>query len=97
VFSAEGVPLSIVVLIDDDLKSGDAREMAPSLRAILAGIRASDEAAIGRFDVEFYAGEGFTGNADPPTAVRQRRRWTTRYMLRRKCLRNAGGKGATSC
>jgi Ca-activated chloride channel homolog len=64
VFTAEGVPLSIVVLIDDDLKADDAREMAPSLRAILAGISASDEAAICRFDMEFYAGEGFTGNAD---------------------------------
>jgi VWFA-related protein len=64
VFSAEGVPLSIVVLIDDDLKADDARETAPSLPAILAGISASDEAAICRFDLEFYSGKGFTGNVD---------------------------------
>jgi VWFA-related protein len=62
VFDAEGQPLSLVVLIDDDLRADDAREMAPSLRAILAGLSVSDEARICRFDLEFYAGEEFTGN-----------------------------------
>jgi Ca-activated chloride channel family protein len=62
VFSAEAVPLSVVVLIDDDLQANNAHEMAPSLRAILAGISAADEAMICRFDLEFYPGERFTGN-----------------------------------
>jgi VWFA-related protein len=58
------MPLSIVVLIDDDFKAEDAREAAPSLRAILAGISASDEAMVCRFDLEFYPGEGFTSDGD---------------------------------
>jgi hypothetical protein len=34
VFTAEVFPLSLVVLVDDDLKSNDAAQMAPSLRAM---------------------------------------------------------------
>jgi VWFA-related protein len=62
VFTAEAFPLSLVVLIDDDLKSQDAAQMAPTLRAITAGISLSDEALICRFDLSFYPGEGFTGD-----------------------------------
>ena len=62
VFDTEGEALSLVVLIDDDLKAGDAHEMALSLRAILAGISVSDEAMVCRFDLEFYPGATFTGN-----------------------------------
>jgi Ca-activated chloride channel homolog len=62
VFTAEAFPLSLVVLIDDDLKSEDAAQMAPTLRAITAGISSSDEALICRFDLSFYPGEGFTGD-----------------------------------
>jgi VWFA-related protein len=64
VFTVEAFPLSLVVLIDDDLKSKDAAQMAPSLRAIAAGISASDEALICRFDLSFYPGEAFTGDLD---------------------------------
>jgi Ca-activated chloride channel family protein len=64
VFTAEAFPLSLVVLIDDDLKSKDAAQMAPSLRAILAGISASDEALICRFDLSFHPGDAFTGDID---------------------------------
>ncbi|HKT48353.1 MAG TPA: VWA domain-containing protein [Candidatus Acidoferrales bacterium] len=62
VFTAEGLPLSIVILVDDDLKSGDAAEMAPTLQAILGGISASDEAMASRFDLLFYPGGGFTSD-----------------------------------
>jgi hypothetical protein len=62
IFTAEAFPLSLVVLIDDDLKSQDAAQMAPTLRAITAGISSSDEALICRFDLSFYPGEGFTGD-----------------------------------
>ena len=62
VFTAEAFPLSLIVLIDDDLKSEDARQMAPTLRAVTAGISPSDEALICRFDLSFYPGEGFTGD-----------------------------------
>jgi Ca-activated chloride channel family protein len=64
VFTAEAFPLSLVVLIDDDLKSKDAAQMTPSLRAILAGISANDEALICRFDLFFHPGEAFTSDID---------------------------------
>jgi VWFA-related protein len=62
VFTAEAFPLSLVVLIDDDLKSQDAAQMAPTLRAITAGISPNDEAIICRFDLSFYPGDGFSGD-----------------------------------
>ena len=62
VFTSEAFPLSLVVLIDDDLKAMDAAQMAPTLRAITAGISPSDEALICRFDLAFYRAEGFTGD-----------------------------------
>jgi Ca-activated chloride channel family protein len=64
VFTAEAFPLSLVVLIDDDLKSNDAEQLVQSLRAVLAGISSSDEAMICRFDLRFYPGEGFTDDQD---------------------------------
>jgi len=42
-FSAEAFPLSMVVLIDNDLKSKDAKQVTDSLRNIVAGLSASDE------------------------------------------------------
>ena len=64
VFTAEAFPLSLVVLIDDDLKSKDAEQMTASLRAIIGGISANDEALICRFDLSFYPGDGFTSDLD---------------------------------
>src|SRR5262249_44497877 len=63
-FTVEAFPLSLVVLIDDDLKSKDAAQMSPSLRAILGGISANDEALICRFDLAFYPGDAFSGDFD---------------------------------
>ncbi len=64
VFTEEAFPLSLVVLIDDDLKSKDAAQIAPTLRAITGGISASDEVIVCRFDLEFYPGEQFTSDLD---------------------------------
>jgi VWFA-related protein len=64
VFTAEAFPLSLVILIDDDLKSKDAAQMAPTLRAITAGISADDEAIVARFDLDFYPGDSFTSDLD---------------------------------
>jgi Ca-activated chloride channel family protein len=64
VFTAEAFPLSLVILIDDDLKSKDAAQMAPTLRAITAGISASDEALVCRFDLDFYPGDAFSSDLD---------------------------------
>ena len=63
-FSTEEFPLSLVVLIDDDLKSYDAQQLVASLHALAAGISAHDEAQICRFDLKFYPGEGFTTDSD---------------------------------
>jgi VWFA-related protein len=68
VFTAEAFPLSIVALIDDDLRSIDAEQVASSLQAIAAGISSNDEALICRFDLKFYPGEGFTNDPDKLTA-----------------------------
>ena len=64
VFTAEAFPLSLVILIDDDLKSKEAAQMAPTLRAITAGVSANDEAMVCRFDLDFYPGESFTSDLD---------------------------------
>jgi VWFA-related protein len=63
-FSNEAFPLSMVILIDNDLKRKDAEEVAASLRSIVAGLSAADEAYIARFDQFFHEGPGFTKNQD---------------------------------
>jgi VWFA-related protein len=64
VFTEEAFPLSLVVLVDDDLKPKDAAQMAPTLRAITAGISANDEVIVCRFDLDFHPGEQFTSDSD---------------------------------
>jgi VWFA-related protein len=64
VFSVEASPLSIVVLIDNDLKRKDADQVQSSLRAILAGLSSADEASICRFDTYFHPDDGFTRDQD---------------------------------
>jgi Ca-activated chloride channel family protein len=64
VFTAEAFPLSLVILVDDDLKSKDAEHVAPSLRAIAGGISANDEVMVCRFDLSFYPGDAFTSDLD---------------------------------
>src|SRR5882757_5125704 len=64
IFTAEAFPLSLVILIDDDLKTKEAAQMAPTLRAITAGISANDEVTVCRFDLDFYPGEPFTSDLD---------------------------------
>src|SRR3981081_817807 len=53
-FSNEAFPLSMVILIDNDLKRKDAEQVAASLRAIVAGISTADEAYVARFDQFFH-------------------------------------------
>lgn len=64
VFTSEATPLSLILLIDDDLKSKDAAQMAPSLRAIAAGVSLADEALVCRFDLLFYTEDSFTSDGD---------------------------------
>jgi len=63
-FIAEPMPLSMVVLIDNGLKSKDARPVADSLRAIVAGLSTTDETMVCRFDEYFHEGKGFTTDQD---------------------------------
>ena len=63
-FSAEAFPLSVVILLDNDLKSKDAQQVESSLSAIVAGLSATDEAFVCRFDMNFHPGKGFTRDQD---------------------------------
>ena len=63
-FSAEAFPLSVIILLDNDLKSKDAQQVESSLSAIVAGLSANDEAFVCRFDVNFHPGKGFTRDQD---------------------------------
>ena len=63
-FSAEAFPISMVVLIDNDLKSKQARQVEESLRAIVAGMSERDEAFVCRFDQFFHQGRGFISDQD---------------------------------
>jgi len=63
-FSAEAVPLSLVLLIDNDLNRKNARQVAESLDSIIAGLSASDEAFVCRFDTYVHEGHGFISDQD---------------------------------
>ncbi len=62
--SVEVYPLSLVILIDNDLKRKDEQQVAPSLVSIVGGMSANDEAFICRFDQFFHEGQGFSKNQD---------------------------------
>jgi len=64
VFTAEAFPLSMVVLIDNDLKKADSRQVEDSLAAIVGSMSDLDEAFICRFDMFLHPGKGFTSNQD---------------------------------
>ena len=63
-FSAEAFPLSVVILLDNDLKSKDSQQVESSLSALVAGLSGNDEAFVCRFDQNFHPGKGFTGDQD---------------------------------
>ena len=64
VFTAEAFPLSMVILIDNDLKDKDAEKVQASLEAIIGGMSVEDEAYVCRFDQFFHPGKGFTSDQD---------------------------------
>src|ERR1700733_3159078 len=64
VFTAEAFPLSMVILIDNDLKDKDAEKVQASLDAIIGGMSTDDEAFVCRFDQFFHPGKGFTADQD---------------------------------
>jgi VWFA-related protein len=62
--STEVMPISMVVLIDNDLKSKDEQQVEPSLVSIVGGLSDSDEAFICRFDQYFHQGKSFSKDQD---------------------------------
>jgi Ca-activated chloride channel family protein len=64
VFTSEAFPLSMVILIDNDLKDKDAAQVQASLESIIGGMSAEDEAMVCRFDQFFHQGKGFTADRD---------------------------------
>jgi VWFA-related protein len=64
VFAEEKVPLSLVILIDNDVNGKEGVQMVQSLRGLLGGVSLEDQAMVCRFDMLFYPGEGFTSDLD---------------------------------
>ena len=63
-FFNEPFPLSMVVLIDNDLSKGVAEEVESSLPAIVGGLSDQDEVFVCRFDLTLHPGKGFTRDPD---------------------------------
>src|SRR5438874_5597925 len=63
-FTAEAFPLSMIILVDNDLKTKDAEQVRHSLDAVVGGMSLEDEAFICRFDQFFHPGKGFTSDRD---------------------------------
>jgi Ca-activated chloride channel family protein len=63
-FRAEATPISMVLLVDNDLKSKDAKQVTESLRSVVAGLTLTDEVMVCRFDQFFHPGKGFTADQD---------------------------------
>jgi Ca-activated chloride channel homolog len=64
VFTAEAFPLSMIILLDNDLKEKDGEQVRKSLDAVVGGLSLDDEAFICRFDEFFHPGTGFTTDHD---------------------------------
>lgn len=62
-FTDESLPLSLLILVDDDLKWKEGTQMARSVRSIIGDIADQDEAMVCRFDMLFYPGDDFTGDS----------------------------------
>lgn len=62
--NTEAMPISMVVLIDNDLRAKDQQQVEPSLVSIIGGMSNTDEAFICRFDQQFHEGKGFTSDQD---------------------------------
>src|SRR5262249_39902104 len=63
-FRAEATPLSMVILLDNDLKQRDGEQVGKSIDAVVAAMSANDEAFLCRFDQQFHPGKGFTTDQD---------------------------------
>jgi Ca-activated chloride channel homolog len=62
-FTDESLPLSLLILVDSDMKWKEGTAMAGSLRSLIGDIADSDEAMVCRYDMLFHEGEEFTGDS----------------------------------
>jgi len=62
-FTDESLPLSLLILVDDDLKWKEGTQMARSVRSIIGDIADQDEVMVCRFDMLFYPGDEFTSDS----------------------------------
>jgi len=63
-FTDAAFPLSMVVLVDNDLKTKVAEQVDASIQAVVLGMSTADEASVCLFDQYFHEGAGFTANQD---------------------------------
>jgi VWFA-related protein len=63
-FSVETAPLSVVVVVDNDLKAKSAEQIHKTLESMGAGFSAADEVALGRFDSFYTPILDFTSDND---------------------------------
>src|SRR5215469_18512444 len=62
-FTDESLPLSLLILVDDDLKWKEGTQMVRSVPSIIGDIADQDEAMVCRFDTLFYPGDEFTSDS----------------------------------
>ena len=63
-FTDESLPLSLLILVDDDMKWKGGTQLARSVRSIIGDIADQDVAMICRFDMHFYPGDQFTNDSN---------------------------------
>ncbi len=62
-FTDESLPLSLLILVDDDMKWKDGNALARSVRSVIGDIADQDEAMVCRYDMLFYRGDEFTNDS----------------------------------
>ena len=62
-FTDESLPLSLLILVDSDMKWKVGTQIARSLRSLIGDIADSDEAMVCHYDMLFYPGDEFTSDS----------------------------------
>jgi len=62
-FTDESLPLSLLILVDDDLNWKEGTQLARSVRSNIGDVADQDEAMVCRFDMLFYPGDEFTSDS----------------------------------
>ena len=62
-FTDESLPLSLLILVDDDMKWKEGMQLVGSVPSIIGDIADQDEAMVCRFDMLFYPGDEFTSDS----------------------------------